>query len=189
MPPPQRLSGADYSLMQSVGLAKQHFIITDPLAEDNPIVFASRGFFDLSGYAPHEVLGHNCRFLQGPATDPDAVAEIRAAVSRGEDAHVVVLNYRKDGSPFWNDLFIAPLRDPDGNVVHFVGVQANVSEERARQLLALKARASSDERSRKLLHASQRAMSATAVRPMGADAKHAAPRAAEEASGAPLGFE
>lgn len=175
--------------MQSVGLAKQHFIITDPLAEDNPIVFASRGFFDLSGYAPHEVLGHNCRFLQGPATDPDAVAEIRAAVSRGEDAHVVVLNYRKDGSPFWNDLFIAPLRDPDGNVVHFVGVQANVSEERARQLLALKARASSDEQSRKALHASQRAMSATAVGPTGVAPKTDRRRAAKESSGAPLGFE
>jgi PAS domain S-box-containing protein len=149
--------------MHVVGQAKPHFIITDPLAEDNPIVFASSGFFELSGYSASEVLGHNCRFLQGPATNPDTIDEIRKAVLDGSDCHVVLLNYRKDGTPFWNDLFIAPLRDPAGTVVHFVGIQSNVSEERARELLALKKAAQTHPQAAAALSAAQRAMSSTLV--------------------------
>jgi len=134
-----QLHATDYALIDSINTARRRFLITDPLAPDNPIVFASSGFFGLTQYPPSEVLGRNCRMLQGPETDPTAVDEIRAAVRTGSDAHVVLLNYRRDGTPFWNDLFVAPLRDPDGNVVHFVGVQCEVTPSRARALLQLKA--------------------------------------------------
>jgi PAS domain S-box-containing protein len=141
------LAGDDFALMAAVGMSKQHFLITDPLSPDNPILFASRGFFDLTGFEPQEVLGHNCRFLQGPATDPAAVAEIRAAVREGRDTHVVLLNYKKDGTSFWNDLFIAPLRDPEGKVIHFVGVQCEVSAATAKQLIDLRQRSTALEQS------------------------------------------
>lgn len=78
------------------------------------------------------MLGRNCRFLQGPDTDPVSVARIRGGIERGEDTTVVLLNYRKDGSPFWNQFFIAALRDGDGSVVNYLGVQCKVSEEYAR---------------------------------------------------------
>jgi len=186
--PPQALDRTDFTLMQALARMSRHFIITDPLLEDNPIVFASQGFFRLTGYAPPEVLGHNCRFLQGPDTDPDTVTEIRECVMRGSDCHVVVLNYRKDGSPFWNDLFIAPLRDPTGRVVHFVGVQANVTEERARALLELKRRAKrSDGSAKAILDSELRPMSAAV--PTVVPSRIAAAAASRAKALAPPGFE
>lgn len=75
-----QLHDTDYALIDSINTSRRHFLITDPLAPDNPIVFASSGFFALTGYPPQEVLGRNCRMLQGPETDPAAVDEIRTAV-------------------------------------------------------------------------------------------------------------
>ena len=72
------------------------------------------------------MLGRNCRFLQGPETDPCAVAKIRKAIEDGFDTSVCLLNYKIDGSTFWNHFFVAPLRDCDGNVVNYVGVQCEV---------------------------------------------------------------
>ena len=92
---------------------------------DNPIVYASQGFLALTGYTLDQVLGRNCRFLQGPATDPKTVARIRKGIEHGEDTTVCLLNYRADGSTFWNQFFIAALRDGDGNVVNFLGVQVS----------------------------------------------------------------
>jgi PAS domain S-box-containing protein len=120
------LSGADFALVEVVTTCQRHFLITDPTAEDNPIVFASAGFYQLTGYSPQEILGRNCRFLQGRDTDPEAVAYMRHFISRGQDVAVVLLNYRRDGSPFYNELFVAPLKGADGTVIHFVGVQSDI---------------------------------------------------------------
>jgi PAS domain S-box-containing protein len=120
------LSGADFALVEVVTTCQRHFLITDPTAEDNPIVFASAGFYQLTGYSPQEILGRNCRFLQGRDTDPEAVAYMRHFISRGQDVAVVLLNYRRDGTPFYNELFVAPLKGADGAVIHFVGVQSNI---------------------------------------------------------------
>ena len=87
----------------------QNFVITDPSLPDNPIVFASQGFLTLTGYALNQILGRNCRFLQGPETDPAAVEKIRDAIHQGVDASVCLLNYRIDGSTFWNQVGIGLL--------------------------------------------------------------------------------
>lgn len=117
------LTAPDYSLMKALQTSGQTFLITDPKREDNPIIYASQSFFKLTGYSSSEVLGRNCRFLQGPLTDRDAVMRIRKGVEEGVDTTERLLNYRKDGSTFWNQLFVAPLKDTAGNIVHFLGVQ------------------------------------------------------------------
>ena len=95
-------------------------MLSDPRLPDNPIVYASPGFYKLTGYTQDQVLGRNCRFLQGPATDPRAVDIIRKAVATGADATTCLLNYKADGSPFWNQFFIAALRDADNCIVNYV---------------------------------------------------------------------
>ena len=121
------LSRADFSLISTICSAQRSFCITDPALPDNPIVFASQGFLDLTGYSMNEILGRNCRFLQGPATDLTGVSVLHEGVSKGIDSSVILLNYRKDGSTFWNQIYLSALRDVDNNVVNFVGVQVEVN--------------------------------------------------------------
>jgi two-component system cell cycle sensor histidine kinase/response regulator CckA len=105
-------------------------LITAPDQPDNPIIYASPGFERQTGYSPEEVVGKNCRFLQGKDTDPNVVAQIREAVREGKQCDVEFLNYRKDGTPFWNNLSISPVHSQTGRLTHFIGVQADVSERR-----------------------------------------------------------
>lgn len=116
--------GADATLMQSLAMGQQCFVLSDPKLPDNPIVFASPGFYKLTGYTQKEVLGRNCRFLQGPGTSPQAVDVIRKAIASGSDATVCLLNYKADGTAFWNQFFIAALRDSDNNIVNYVSAGA-----------------------------------------------------------------
>ncbi|MEQ1690713.1 MAG: PAS domain S-box protein, partial [Gemmatimonas sp.] len=113
--------------MQSV---TQGILITDPNQPDNPIIYASPGFSRLTGYSADEVIGRNCRMLQGEKTDSATRSEIQRCVHDGHECSVEVLNYRKDGTPFWNALFVTPVRDEHGRLVNFVGVQADVTERR-----------------------------------------------------------
>lgn len=131
----KRLDDPDYSLVKALQTAQQNFVISDPSLPDNPIVYASQGFLSLTSYTLEQVLGRNCRFLQGPETDPIAVARIRKGIEKGEDTTVVLLNYRSDGTTFWNQFFIAALRDADGNIVNYLGVQCKVSEEYAKAFI------------------------------------------------------
>jgi len=126
------LDDPDYSLVKALQTAQQNFVISDPSMPDNPIVYASQGFLNLTGYSLEQVLGRNCRFLQGPETDPKAVDRIRKGIEKGEDTTVCLLNYRIDGSKFWNQFFVAALRDGDGYVVNYLGVQCKVSEDYAK---------------------------------------------------------
>ncbi|CAM9498119.1 unnamed protein product [Discosporangium mesarthrocarpum] len=112
--------------MKSLQLAQQSFVVTDPSLSDNPIVFASQGFLDLTGYRKEEVLGRNCRFLQGSHTDPKQITKVRDAVEQAQDISLSLLNYRADGSTFFNQLFVAALRGENNNVVNYVGVQCAV---------------------------------------------------------------
>eukprot|EP00804_Cyclotella_cryptica_P018862 CCRYP_006411-RB/>CCRYP_006411-RB protein AED:0.05 eAED:0.05 QI:587/1/1/1/0.5/0.33/3/415/404 len=116
----------DFSLIESLTSGQQNFVLSDPRLPDNPIVFATPGFYQLTGYTREQVLGRNCRFLQGPGTDPKAVDVIRSAIAKGNDATVCLLNYKADGTPFWNQLFVAALRDADNCIVNYVGVQTLV---------------------------------------------------------------
>ena len=128
------LQRGDFSLINAIRTAQRSFCITDPSLPDNPIIFASQGFLDLSGYQLEEVLGRNCRFLQGPETDPKKVETMRNGITRGEDVSVCLLNYRKDGSKFFNQIFVAALRDASGHVINHVGVQVEVSKQACKQV-------------------------------------------------------
>lgn len=117
---------SDFSLIESLTSGQQNFVLSDPRLPDNPIVFASPGFYELTGYTREQVLGRNCRFLQGAGTDRKGVDVIRTAVANGTDATVCLLNYKADGTPFWNQLFVAALRDADNCIVNYVGVQTMI---------------------------------------------------------------
>jgi two-component system, cell cycle sensor histidine kinase and response regulator CckA len=108
----------------------QGIVITDSARPDNPILYANPAFERLTGYARADVIGRNCRFLQGTNTDQAATAELRRAVRDGRACSVELLNYRKDGSIFWNAMSVSPVRDAAGNLTHFVGVQTDVTERR-----------------------------------------------------------
>mmetsp|Transcript_19042 Transcript_19042/g.31596 ORF Transcript_19042/g.31596 Transcript_19042/m.31596 type:complete len:329 (-) Transcript_19042:15-1001(-) len=126
--PVKTLMEPDFRLMSALSGSQQNFAISDPSLPDNPIVYVSQGFLDLTGYTLDQVLGRNCRFLQGPGTDQSAVEVIRRGIREGVDTSVCLLNYKSDGTPFWNQFFVAALRDAENNVVNFVGVQCEVSK-------------------------------------------------------------
>jgi len=126
--PVKALMEPDFRLMSALSGSQQNFAISDPSLPDNPIVYVSQGFLELTGYTLDQVLGRNCRFLQGPGTDQSAVDIIRKGVREGIDTSVCLLNYKADGTPFWNQFFVAALRDAENNVVNFVGVQCEVSK-------------------------------------------------------------
>ncbi|HYQ38469.1 MAG TPA: EAL domain-containing protein, partial [Pseudomonas sp.] len=103
-------------------------LIVDAQAPGQPIIYANPAFERITGYREEEALGRNCRFLQGDETHQPAIAEIRRSLADKHEVHVVLRNYRKDGSAFWNDLYIAPVPDERGVITHFIGVQNDVSE-------------------------------------------------------------
>ncbi|NBC12908.1 MAG: PAS domain-containing protein [Gammaproteobacteria bacterium] len=103
--------------------------LSDPDLPDNPIVFANAIFEHMTGYSQDEIIGHNCRFLQGEDRDQPGIAEIRAAMAEERPVEVTLRNYRKDGSRFYNRLSIRPLLDPEGKVIYYLGVQYDVTEQ------------------------------------------------------------
>jgi PAS domain S-box-containing protein len=105
------------------GDGKRSFCVSNPSAPDNPIVYASPDFVELTGHDMHAILGHNCRFLQGPDTDKNEVKKLRVAIAEGRAETVVIKNYRKNGSAFWNRVHVCPVRDADGAITLVVGVQ------------------------------------------------------------------
>nr|WP_237482452.1 PAS domain-containing protein [Lichenibacterium sp. 6Y81] len=106
--------------------------ISDPRQPDNPVVFVNDAFCAMSGYEAAEILGRNCRFLQGADTDPETVRRVRLALAAGEPVEADLRNYRKDGQAFWNRLMVEPVRDAEGKVSFFVASQVDVTLERAR---------------------------------------------------------
>lgn len=114
-------------------MTRMPMILTDPRQTDNPIVFANNAFLDLTGYELSEILGRNCRFLQGAETDPEAIARLRTAVGAREAIALEVLNYRRDGSPFWNAVFIGPVYGPEDELLYFFASQLDVTARREAQ--------------------------------------------------------
>jgi sigma-B regulation protein RsbU (phosphoserine phosphatase) len=115
---------------RALDVAAEGITIADARQPDRPLIYVNQGFERMTGYPVADVLGRNCRFLQGPETDAAAVAEIRAALAAPRECVVEILNYRKDGTTFWNRLSITPLRDAAGEVTHFIGVQSDVTSRR-----------------------------------------------------------
>jgi PAS domain S-box-containing protein len=124
------------------------FTISDPHAEDDPLVWVNPAFERVTGYSSEDSVGRNCRFLQGPDTDRATIARLRDALESGETFAETMLNYRKDGTPFWNQVVISPVLDADGVITHHVGIQADVTErvelERARDEALDEARVTSE---------------------------------------------
>jgi PAS domain S-box-containing protein len=115
---------------RAIRAVSQAILITDVRAPDNPIIYASPSFEQMTGYPTNEVIGRNPRFLQGKDTNPAAVAQLHDAVARGVPCTVELLNYRKDGNPFWSTIAISPVLDADNQISHYVGVQTDVTERR-----------------------------------------------------------
>nr|WP_207143756.1 PAS domain-containing protein [Thiococcus pfennigii] len=110
--------------------------LSDPDQPDNPIVYANEAFELITGYDREEILGRNCRFLQGEDHDQPEVERIREALREERPVTVTLRNYRKDGTLFYNQFTIRPLFDPQGRLIYFLGVQYDVSEKvRAREEL------------------------------------------------------
>ena len=124
-------------LERAVTASTNSIVISDPNQPDDPIVYVNPAFERTTGYAAEEVLGRNCRFLQGEDRNQSALEELRAAVYGGRHCTVVLRNYRKDGTLFWNELSIYPVRDEEGRMTNFVGVQNDVTERiRAEEILS-----------------------------------------------------
>jgi PAS domain S-box-containing protein len=115
----RRLAGPLFVAIERLGMA---IVVTAPHLPDNPIVFVNPGFSTLTGYEPEDVLGRNCRLLQGPASDPAAIAAIGAAVKAGRRVDTKILNYRKDGVAFWNNLSITPVLDGNAGPAFFLAI-------------------------------------------------------------------
>ncbi|PXA88351.1 histidine kinase [Nostoc sp. 3335mG] len=116
----------------AVRTTRMPMLITDPRQRDNPIVFLNDAFTRLTGYSRQDALGQNCRFLQGPGTNPDDVTRIRNAIARREPIEIDLLNYRKNGTSFWNRLLISPVFDDSGELSYFFASQFDVSPDRNR---------------------------------------------------------
>lgn len=114
-------------LVKVVDQSVDGIIITDATQANHPIIYVNRGFESLTGYRAAEVLGKNCRFLQGKETDQPSLEVIREALRKGENCIVILRNFRKDGSLFWNEFSLSPVRDEQDRLTHFIGVLKDVT--------------------------------------------------------------
>ncbi|MDP1601092.1 PAS domain-containing protein [Phenylobacterium sp.] len=141
--PPHALVGDKPAAASSRGLAdlvelaciavertRMPMVVADARAGANQIVLANQAFLDLTGYSAQEVIGRDCRFLQGEGTSPSAIAEVRRAIANEQEATVELVNYRKDGTSFWNQLYLSPIHGDDGRLLYFFGSQLDVTERR-----------------------------------------------------------
>ncbi|ELZ93288.1 bacterio-opsin activator [Haloferax sulfurifontis ATCC BAA-897] len=113
---------------QAIDEAPVGITVADCSLPDRPLVYVNEAFETMTGYSADAALGRNCRYLQGPNTDPARVAELRRAIEAEESASVELLNYRANGETFWNRVDVAPLSGPDGEVTHYVGFQTDITE-------------------------------------------------------------
>ena len=111
------------------------FVVSDPNRPNNPLVYVNDPFLRLSGFSREEVLGQNCRLLQGPETLDYSIQSIRNQIATGDSIHTELLNYRKDGTPFWNELVIQPLRDEKGTLLFYIGLQTDVTNRKQTEAL------------------------------------------------------
>jgi PAS domain S-box-containing protein len=125
-----RVEASSDPFVSAVRATRMPMLITDPHRPDNPIVFVNAAFSKLTGYSHDEIIGRNCRFLQGPETNRADIARIRSAVERRVSIEIELLNHKKDGEVFWNRLLISPVFDKDGELIYFFASQFDVTLER-----------------------------------------------------------
>ncbi|MBD2084137.1 PAS domain S-box protein [Coleofasciculus sp. FACHB-542] len=115
-------------LEKAIAASNNGIVISDASLPDNPLIYINPSFKEMTGYSESEVLGHNCRFLQGIDTEQPAIAQLRTAIRDGKECNVTLRNYRKDGTLFWNELRVAPVKNPQGKLTNFVGVQTDITD-------------------------------------------------------------
>ena len=119
---------------RSINSATNGILIADARQPDMPTVYCNSAFEKITGYATEEVLGQNCRFLQGTDDQQPGIDTIRQAIRQGTEAKTELRNYRKDGSLFWNELYIAPVKDPQGRLTHFIGIQTDITQRKHQEI-------------------------------------------------------
>ncbi len=115
---------------RALAVAAEGITISDALLPDQPIIYVNKGFERLTGYTASDIVGLNCRFLQGKSTDPDTIRQIRDAIDSDSAFSAEILNHRKDGTPFWNRLSITPVKNDAGVTTHYIGIQSDVTKRR-----------------------------------------------------------
>ncbi|MEG4210298.1 PAS domain S-box protein [Microcoleus sp. S13_B4] len=115
-------------LERAIAASSNSILIADARKPDTPIIYCNPAFEKLTGYSVEEVMGRNCRFLQGPDTDQAELDKLRSSLRAGTEIQVVLKNYRKDQTPFWNELMVSPILDNEGKLTHFIGVQNDISK-------------------------------------------------------------
>lgn len=118
---------------QAIAASSNGIVIADVRETDMPVIYVNPAFERLTGYTAQEVIGRNCRFLQGKDIEQPALDELRAALREQRSCTVVLSNYRKDGTQFWNELSISPIYDNSGNITHFIGIQMDITERKQAQ--------------------------------------------------------
>ncbi len=114
-------------LAASINPSVHSVSLVDLRRDDCPLIYVNRGFAQLTGYAPDEVIGRNCRLLQGEDTDAETVGRMRQAIAAGAPFLTDLLNYKKNGESFWNRLSLRPVRSDTGLLTHYVGIQTDIS--------------------------------------------------------------
>jgi PAS domain S-box-containing protein len=114
-------------LVKALDASQSGIILTDNEQPDNPIIYCNAGFTNMTGYTRQEIIGHNCRFLQKDERDIQKRQVLRNAIEKGEDCRIEIRNYRKDGMIFWNELYMSPIKNQEGKVTHFIGVQNDIT--------------------------------------------------------------
>jgi PAS domain S-box-containing protein len=126
---PQSLDSLSTEVMsRAIEAMASPLVITDNTKKDNPIIYVNQAFCNLTGYNKAEMIGRNCRLLQGPSTDKATIRRIRLAVKKSQHSHEIIQNYRKDGTNFWNELVLSPMLSLDGTASHYLGIQQDVTE-------------------------------------------------------------
>lgn len=120
-------------LERAIAASSNGILISDPHQPGNPVIYANSGFERITGYKREDILGKNCRFLQGTDTKQPALDKLHRAIAEGQETQVVLRNYRKDGTLFWNEFCLNPVRDEAGHLTHFIGVQTDITEHKKRE--------------------------------------------------------
>ncbi len=115
------------ALLAAVANSTEPMVLSDPHAPDHPIIAANPAFAIMTGYPMAEIVGRNCRFLQGAGTDRKTAQRLRSAIEAEEGCIEWIVNHRRDGSAFWNLLFLVPIRDRDGRLLHYFGNQLDIT--------------------------------------------------------------
>ena len=137
------MGSTEQDLLEAIGRSPTPMVVSNPRRPDNPLQIVNQAFCDLTFYAESEIVGRNCRFLAGEGTDRAATQRLREAVEQRRPIYEAILNYRKDGSEFFNGVMITPLYGEDGDLAWFLGSQVELGAEPDAGFLARKARAES----------------------------------------------